>query len=135
MTRIQWVHEPDPPWNRTRGSPAPQTRHTIVPSPQGVLIFRAVRAMASTSAAGSSDGRGPLSVNWCMCGMGYARSEMVGPTLARTGPPRQPSPLAWQGFALLELAQDWLEVDGVEQGKTPWPRRRKERQPTSSGSP
>src|SRR5215475_382633 len=68
MTRIQCVHEPDPPWNRTRGSPAPQTRHTIVPSPHGVLIFRAARAMATTSAAGSIDGRGPLWVNSCMCG-------------------------------------------------------------------
>src|SRR5215475_10080453 len=86
MTRIQCVHEPDPPWKRTRGSPAPQTRHTIVPSPQGVLIFRAVRAMASTSAAGSTDGRGPLSVNWCMCGIGYAGSAMVGPPLHEPDP-------------------------------------------------
>ena len=54
MLRIQCVHEPEPPWNSTSGSPAPHTRHTIVPSPQGVRTLRAVRASRSTMAAGSA---------------------------------------------------------------------------------
>src|SRR6516165_7506476 len=120
MTRIQCVHEPDPPWNRTRGSPLPQTRHTIVPSPQGVLSFRAVRAMASTSAAGSTDGPDPLGVNfgvnWCMCGWGRLETRWVAHPCTNRAL-RQPRVSHGRDFALLEPAQDWLEVDGIEQGK------------------
>jgi hypothetical protein len=53
MARIQCVHEPEPPCKRRSGSPVPHTRQTMAPSPQGVRILRAVRASASTTAAGS----------------------------------------------------------------------------------
>src|SRR5256885_11690181 len=53
MLRIRWVHEREPRWNNTSGSPFPQTRHTIEQSRDGVRTLRAVRAMASRTAAGS----------------------------------------------------------------------------------
>src|SRR5436309_4942972 len=54
MLRIHWVHEPKPPWNSTSGSPSPQHRHTMAPSPQGVSTRRLEAARRSTSAAGVS---------------------------------------------------------------------------------
>src|SRR5271165_6585238 len=52
MLRIQWVHEPCPPWNRTTGRPDPHWRHTMQPFPHGVEkdVERA------SSATTSSDG-------------------------------------------------------------------------------
>ena len=51
MLRIQCVHDPDPPCRSSSGSPAPHTRHTIEPSPQGVCSLRDLASMPATIAA------------------------------------------------------------------------------------
>src|SRR5436305_6334619 len=54
MLRSQCVHEPKPPWNSTSVSPAPQTRHTMTPSPHGVSWRSPAAARSATSAAGEA---------------------------------------------------------------------------------
>ena len=54
MLRTQWRQEPEPPCSRTSGGPSPQTRQTMLPSPQGVSIRRAAASIRASSASGAS---------------------------------------------------------------------------------
>src|SRR5262245_58645026 len=122
MTRIQCVHEPDPPWKRTRGSPAPQTRHTLVPSPHGVRILRATRARASTWAAGSIAGAlWALWVGSCMGGPGAdggTRTGALGQWPLTWHGPAPPSALlpAWQGRGLGRQDRDGVGTPRLSGG-------------------